>query len=85
MKEHLGTGFRHYKPQAAGKQLLVLMESAVKINFGVAELWRDMQIVVQWWHRSLLSCGQFFSLRQLSPMYKQLGSVSKLIFSYHHL
>lgn len=43
-------GFRHYKPQAAGKQLLVMMESAVKISFGVADFERDVQIRLQWWH-----------------------------------
>lgn len=30
--------YLHYKPQAAGKQLLVLVESAVKISLGGAEL-----------------------------------------------
>lgn len=44
-----------------------------------------MHIRVQWWHKSLLSCGQFLYLRQLAPVFKELESVYKLIFSYQHL
>lgn len=31
--------YLHYRPQTAGMHLLVLVESAVKISFGGAELW----------------------------------------------